>query len=239
MPNRPNPLRLMRAADAVLDRHGSIVETNEAWDRFARAHTHRLLSASVGENYLDLCDPMIYGALREQLRELLSGTRNLVGSLFPVASSPSKLWIALIALPGSVSKNGRGVASVFHIDVTEMLFNQAAPGTRQLIDDLQTSVTLDPAQLLKTTFMRAIESFVPQGREGASIDEWGTITPREREVVQKIAQGKSNREIAHDLGCAENTTKRHVTSIMKKLRVSSRGQIVAKFYDSGSHSGQS
>lgn len=53
------------------------------------------------------------------------------------------------------------------------------------------------------------------------------MTPREREVIAKIALGQSNKEIAADLNMATHTVKSHVRNIMEKLALHSRLQIAA------------
>jgi DNA-binding NarL/FixJ family response regulator len=50
------------------------------------------------------------------------------------------------------------------------------------------------------------------------------LTPREREVLQALAQGSSDREIARRLHVGEGTVHSHVTNILSKLEVSSRLQ---------------
>jgi NarL family two-component system response regulator LiaR len=50
------------------------------------------------------------------------------------------------------------------------------------------------------------------------------LTPRETEVLQLIAQGMSNREIAHDLTISEKTVKTHVSNILSKLHLADRTQ---------------
>lgn len=54
------------------------------------------------------------------------------------------------------------------------------------------------------------------------------ITPREREILTLITQGKANKEIGAALGIAEDTVKRHVSSILDKLRVNDRAQATAE-----------
>ena len=48
--------------------------------------------------------------------------------------------------------------------------------------------------------------------------------PREREILEHIAQGRSNKEIARGLGIAETTVKIHVQHVLRKLGVDSRVQ---------------
>jgi two-component system nitrate/nitrite response regulator NarL len=50
------------------------------------------------------------------------------------------------------------------------------------------------------------------------------LTQREKEVLQKISEGLSNKEIALSLCISENTAKVHVTHILKKLHLQNRSQ---------------
>jgi DNA-binding NarL/FixJ family response regulator len=50
------------------------------------------------------------------------------------------------------------------------------------------------------------------------------LTPRESEVLARIAEGRSNREIARLLGLSEKTVKAHVSSVLAKLGVQDRTQ---------------
>jgi DNA-binding NarL/FixJ family response regulator len=50
------------------------------------------------------------------------------------------------------------------------------------------------------------------------------LTPREGEVLARIAEGRSNREIARLLGLSEKTVKAHVSSVLAKLGVQDRTQ---------------
>ncbi|TVP53882.1 MAG: response regulator [Gemmatimonadales bacterium] len=63
---------------------------------------------------------------------------------------------------------------------------------------------------------------------GVSTDHGGTmLTPREREVVDLIAEGMSNKAIAERLYISVHTVKSHVRNIMDKLTMNSRLQIAA------------
>jgi DNA-binding NarL/FixJ family response regulator len=60
------------------------------------------------------------------------------------------------------------------------------------------------------------------GDEGAA--GLSSLTPRERDVLACVARGRSNREIAADLGMAERTARTHVSNILAKLELTSRTQ---------------
>lgn len=68
---------------------------------------------------------------------------------------------------------------------------------------------------------------VPEGLGGAGGDADAlrqALTPRQRDVLAMLRQGKSNKEIARDLDLAEITVKLHVTAILRALGVENRTQ---------------
>ena len=52
------------------------------------------------------------------------------------------------------------------------------------------------------------------------------LTPREREVFDRVVRGKLNKQIAHELGAAERTIKAHRRSIMEKCEARSIAELV-------------
>jgi len=58
----------------------------------------------------------------------------------------------------------------------------------------------------------------------AGTDRLSHLTARERDVLDELARGRSNREIAKALRLAEKTVKTHVSSILMKLEVDDRTQ---------------
>jgi two-component system, NarL family, response regulator LiaR len=65
----------------------------------------------------------------------------------------------------------------------------------------------------------------PFVRNGACVAELG-ITPRELEILEQIASGKSTKEIAAALFVSENTVKTHTSRVFDKLGVTRRTQAV-------------
>jgi DNA-binding NarL/FixJ family response regulator len=59
------------------------------------------------------------------------------------------------------------------------------------------------------------------------------LTPREREVLELIAAGRSNKRIAFELGISEKTVKTHVGHLLAKLGVTDRTQAALLAVQSG------
>ena len=54
------------------------------------------------------------------------------------------------------------------------------------------------------------------------------LTPRELEILKKIAEGRANKEIGELLQLSENTVKNHVKSILSKLNAKDRTHAVTE-----------
>ena len=64
-------------------------------------------------------------------------------------------------------------------------------------------------------------------RNDAAIRELG-LSPRELEILERVAAGGSNKEIARDLGVSPNTVKTHVSKVYQKLEVRRRTEAADK-----------
>ena len=78
------------------------------------------------------------------------------------------------------------------------------------------------------------------GRKEASLNAFAKLTSREVEVLQIIAKGKSNQEIAETLVISEKTVKSHVSNILRKLHLADRTQAAVYAWREGfvSHDNQ-
>jgi DNA-binding NarL/FixJ family response regulator len=59
------------------------------------------------------------------------------------------------------------------------------------------------------------------------------LTPRERDVLERIARGRNNTAIATELGLSLKTVRNHVSNVFTKLRVADRAAAIVKARESG------
>ncbi|MFI1831190.1 response regulator [Streptomyces sp. NPDC020412] len=96
-------------------------------------------------------------------------------------------------------------------------------------------VAAGEALLAPSVTRRLISDFAaqrPAPRKDPSLRLKG-LTPRETEVLELIARGLSNQEIARDLVVAEQTVKTHIGRVLAKLDLRDRAQAVIFAYESG------
>jgi DNA-binding NarL/FixJ family response regulator len=82
----------------------------------------------------------------------------------------------------------------------------------------------------RTVIQRRARQPAPDGSARARLEE---LTPREREVLELIARGLTNGEIAAELVIEDSTVKTHVKHVLRKLRLRDRVQAVIYAYESG------
>lgn len=100
------------------------------------------------------------------------------------------------------------------------------------VDDLVNTIRLVaggasvlPPEMVNTLFSRIAREAV--SRSPAKAMESVRMTPRERQIINLIAEGLSNKEIAARLHVATHTVKSHVRNVMEKLALHTRLQIAA------------
>ena len=129
-------------------------------------------------------------------------------------------------------------------DLDEYVFGALRAGASGFLlkdtlpDDLLAAVRVvaeGDALLAPRITRRLIEQFVQEpSREavtpGPGLD---TLTEREREVLEAVAHGLSNAEIAEQLFMSHATAKTHVSRLLSKLEARDRAQLVMLAYESG------
>lgn len=102
----------------------------------------------------------------------------------------------------------------------------------QLVTAVQT-VARGEALLAPAITQRLIERFVARPPASDVAPAHGELSARELEVLQLVARGLSNAEIAAELVVGEATVKTHVARVLRKLDVRDRVQAVVFAYESG------
>jgi DNA-binding NarL/FixJ family response regulator len=111
------------------------------------------------------------------------------------------------------------------------LLKSAPP--RELASAIRT-VAAGEALLAPEIIRRMIEDYVRRPRPGAAAPAaLAQLTAREREVLELVARGRSNAEIAAGLFLSEPTVKTHVSRILTKLDLRDRVQAVVLAYELG------
>jgi DNA-binding NarL/FixJ family response regulator len=99
-------------------------------------------------------------------------------------------------------------------------------GARQLVEAIHQLI--EGGSPMSPAIARlVVDSFQSRTRERIADHD---LTPRERELVDGLAQGLMYKEIAERMGCTTGTIKVHVRNIYDKLQVSSRHEAVRKVY---------
>jgi DNA-binding NarL/FixJ family response regulator len=104
-------------------------------------------------------------------------------------------------------------------------YTQLAPGLAQKL--IQKATIAQPI----TTPSTVTSSSNPSSNPSANPDSGSELTPREQEILQLIAQGSSNREIAQKLYISEKTVKNHITNLLARLGLRDRTQAAIYFHE--------
>lgn len=146
----------------------------------------------------------------------------------------------------------------YHIDVTELASRVAAP-TLVLHSRRDGAIPFDEGRRLAALipnarfvplesrnhillqdeiawrrFVDEVHRFleVPNSRDLASCP-FGDLTPREREVLECVAQGFNNRQIAEHLFISSKTVRNHISHIFDKLGIAHRAEAIVRARDAG------
>lgn len=103
---------------------------------------------------------------------------------------------------------------------------------------------IDPAELapiLRQVFEGAVLTESVGGRSSAAhaVADDLELTPRELEILERVAAGRSNKQIAHEFWLSEQTIKYHLTNVYRKLGVASRTEAARFAYERGLAGGTS
>jgi DNA-binding NarL/FixJ family response regulator len=153
-----------------------------------------------------------------------TGLEAMLSSRFEIVDDDADVLIT-DEPPGGWAEDAFVVALTHDLTQIPLLLNAGARAVLNIdasANELAAAVEAAAAGLIAIPADSATPALAPI-RERAT----ATLTPREHQVLDMIASGLANKEIAYRLGVAESTVKFHVASIMTKLDAGSRTEAVA------------
>src|SRR5216110_1655596 len=96
----------------------------------------------------------------------------------------------------------------------------------EYVEDAIRSVAVGRPYFSPSIARALLEDYVRLMRERRLQDSYEMLTEREREVLQLLAEGKSNKEVAGILNLSPYTIESHRTNLMQKLGLHNTAEIV-------------
>jgi DNA-binding NarL/FixJ family response regulator len=152
----------------------------------------------------------------------LEATRRILSG--PVADAPRVVILTTFDLD-------RYVYAALSAGASGFLLKDVSP--EQLVAAVRL-VRAGDALLAPAITRRLIERYAARDARAATLHrDLSTLTPREVEVLARLARGLSNAELAAALHLSDATVKTHVARILSKLRLRDRAQAIVVAYETG------
>lgn len=124
----------------------------------------------------------------------------------------------------TVSEEEQNLFSAIKSGAQGYLLKKIEPG--ELFEMLR-GVVKGEAPVSRVTAAKILNEFARQIKQGREKDPKEQLSPREREVLELLTKGSTNKEIAAALGISDNTVKNHLRNILEKLHLQNRVQAAA------------
>ena len=111
------------------------------------------------------------------------------------------------------------------------LIASAIPGARFVPIDSRNHLLLESEPGWQH-WIDEVRAFLPSGHPAAG-RAFDALTGRQRELLELIAQGRDNAQIAARLGLSEKTVRNHITGIFDRLHVENRAQAIVRAREAG------
>jgi DNA-binding NarL/FixJ family response regulator len=203
-------LRILLADDHTIVRHGlrKVLEERPEWEVVAEAGDGREAVRQAEQHKPDV-------AIVDVAMPLLNGietTRQIV------KKSPSTRVLVL-----SMHADDAYVVQILQAGATGYLLKDSAD-----VDLIQavTAVSMGKSFFSPAIARVMLDDYVRQLAEKGVTDRYESLSEREREIFQLIAEGKANKEIAALLSISPSTVETHRARIMEKLDLHSAAEIV-------------
>ena len=204
-------LKILIADDHDLMRRGlkALVESRPGWTVCDEAHTGREAVSKAGEKkpdvvILDISMPELNG---------LDAARSI-----RKASPHTEILIL------SVHYSDQLIRDI--LDVGARGYIMKSDSDRDLIRALEELSNRRPFFTSKAAEIMLSRFKQTESRSGSKEKVGERLTPREREIVQLLSEGRSSKEVATSLGISVKTAETHRANIMRKLEIHSVSELV-------------
>lgn len=107
------------------------------------------------------------------------------------------------------------------------------PGAQFVVIESGNHLLIDSEPGWKT-WWQAVDAFLPpRPGQGRGAIDFGGLSPRQREVLELMAQGRDNAQIAASLGLSEKTVRNQISAIFDKIGADSRARAIVRARDAG------
>ncbi len=212
-------IRLLLIEDNRLLREGLTVMLRKQQDM------HVVETVGNGENILAIMGKYKPDILLLDLGLRSRSSMNLVKLVKKNFAGSKIIVMDLIPLQADVLEFvGAGVSGFILKDAT---VNDFLKTIRSVAKGLQVL----PSNLTGSLFSQIVEHAVSRSNPSTLIDSV-RMTKREKQIIELISEGNTNKEIAQELHLSTYTVKSHVHNILEKLALSTRVQIAKYLHDS-------
>ncbi len=180
--------------------------------------------------YWEVVDPAMQRVLRNRYRAWLQGRPIEFHGISPIVTGQGeRRWIEVFRR--RVEYGGAPAVLVTAFDLTDRW--TWLESAKRAIDRYDGPPTVDADRLAhRETGAREHEARrAPRPRSVASGAQ--PLTRRQAEVLELVARGRSNKQIARDLGITEGTAKLHVFSLMRAYQVPNRTMLAVIAHSAG------
>jgi DNA-binding CsgD family transcriptional regulator/PAS domain-containing protein len=186
----------------VWSRDGTLLEVNRAWEQLIGLDGDDLARFNLFENEQMRAAKLVPLFERSFLGERVT---------FPVVLFDPRNW--------------RSTATPQWLRTVPLPVRDARGKVRELI--IVHEAATEPERLAAARRLETLGLVLPPELDPRVLVGRGPLSPREREVLQLVTEGHSNKQIAAALGISDRTAKFHVTSILNKLGTDTRAGAVA------------
>lgn len=178
-------------------------------------------------------DHAVRKALSTSTEVALVGPNLVKGEALQLIGKMRKELPGLRIVAAGIEANRRSILEVIEAGASDYLL-QTQPSSdlvRCILEVRRRNNRTDPRSTTARVFERSKLQIQMNGRRAALMGYW--LTKRQIEILHLMARGRTNKEIAGELGIALSTVKNHIHQLLTRFGVESREEAVRSGFRSG------